>query len=90
MYVDKRLAGITAVQTLSRLNRSYDGKDPTYIVDFVNDPEEILTAFRTYYETVALSNASCIITAGESLSTRTCRGALGTNRMSNIVRRPWR
>jgi hypothetical protein len=49
MYVDKRLAGITAVQTLSRLNRAYDGKDTTYVVDFVNDPEEILAAFKTYY-----------------------------------------
>ncbi|OGR34213.1 MAG: type I restriction endonuclease subunit R, partial [Desulfuromonadales bacterium GWD2_61_12] len=41
MYVDKRLAGLQAVQTLSRLNRSHPGKDATYIVDFVNDPEEI-------------------------------------------------
>ena len=42
MYVDKRLAGIAAVQTLSRLNRAYPGKDTTYVVDFVNDPEDIL------------------------------------------------
>jgi hypothetical protein len=41
MYVDKRLAGIQAVQTLSRLNRAYPGKDTTYILDFVNDPEEV-------------------------------------------------
>ncbi|MCK7471691.1 MAG: hypothetical protein MZU95_13645 [Desulfomicrobium escambiense] len=46
MYVDKRLAGIQAVQTLSRLNRAYPGKDTTYVVDFVNDPEEILAAFK--------------------------------------------
>jgi type I restriction enzyme R subunit len=38
MYVDKRLAGIQAVQTLSRLNRAHPGKDTTYVVDFVNDP----------------------------------------------------
>jgi type I restriction enzyme R subunit len=38
MYVDKRLAGIQAVQTLSRLNRAHPGKDTTYVLDFVNDP----------------------------------------------------
>jgi type I restriction enzyme, R subunit len=58
MYVDKRLAGITAVQTLSRLNRAHDGKDTTYVVDFVNDPEEILTAFKTYYDSAELDNVT--------------------------------
>jgi len=58
MYVDKRLAGITAVQTLSRLNRAHDGKDTTYVVDFVNDPEEILTAFKTYYDTAELEDVT--------------------------------
>jgi type I restriction enzyme, R subunit len=58
MYVDKRLAGITAVQTLSRLNRAHDGKDTTYVLDFVNDPEEILTAFKTYYATAELANVT--------------------------------
>jgi type I restriction enzyme R subunit len=55
MYVDKRLAGIQAVQTLSRLNRAHPGKDTTYVVDFVNEPGEILEAFKTYYETAELS-----------------------------------
>ncbi|WP_374483444.1 type I restriction endonuclease subunit R [Zoogloea sp.] len=54
MYVDKRLAGIQAVQTLSRLNRAHPGKDTTYILDFVNDAEEVLAAFKTYYETAQL------------------------------------
>lgn len=54
MYVDRRLAGIQAVQTLSRLNRAYPGKDTTYILDFVNSSEEILTAFRQYYETAEI------------------------------------
>lgn len=58
MYVDKRLAGIQAVQTLSRLNRAYPGKDTTYILDFVNEPEEILAAFKTYYETAELEAAT--------------------------------
>jgi type I restriction enzyme, R subunit len=62
MYVDKRLAGIQAVQTLSRLNRAYNGphglKDNTYILDFVNDPDEVLAAFQTYYETAELAGVT--------------------------------
>lgn len=54
MYVDKRLAGIQAVQTLSRLNRAHPGKDTTYILDFVNEAEDILASFKTYYETAQL------------------------------------
>ena len=50
MYVDKRLSGIQAVQTLSRLNRTHPGKDDTFILDFVNEPDEILKAFQPYYE----------------------------------------
>ncbi|OGL45328.1 MAG: restriction endonuclease subunit R [Candidatus Schekmanbacteria bacterium RBG_13_48_7] len=50
MYVDKRLAGLQAVQTLSRLNRTYPGKEDTFILDFVNDTQEILNAFQPYYE----------------------------------------
>ena len=58
MYVDKRLAGIQAVQTLSRLNRAHPGKDTTYVVDFVNDAEEVLAAFKTYYATAELSTTT--------------------------------
>lgn len=62
MYVDKRLSGIQAVQTLSRLNRAYSGphghKDTTYILDFVNDPDEVLTAFRQYFETAELAGVT--------------------------------
>jgi type I restriction enzyme, R subunit len=54
MYVDKRLAGIQAVQTLSRLNRSHKGKDTTYVVDFVNEPADVLEAFKTYHTTAEL------------------------------------
>lgn len=50
MYVDKRLAGIQAVQTLSRLNRTHPLKEDTFILDFVNEREEIRDAFKTYYE----------------------------------------
>jgi type I restriction enzyme R subunit len=58
MYVDRRLAGIQAVQTLSRLNRAHPGKDTTYVLDFVNDATEILEAFKTYYTTAELSGAT--------------------------------
>jgi type I restriction enzyme R subunit len=58
MYVDKRLAGIQAVQTLSRLNRCYPGKDTTYVLDFVNDTQEILDAFKTYYDTAELADVT--------------------------------
>jgi type I restriction enzyme, R subunit len=50
MYVDKRLGGIQAVQTLSRLNRTHPLKEDTFVLDFVNDREEIREAFKTYYE----------------------------------------
>lgn len=50
MYVDKRLAGIQAVQTLSRLNRTHPLKEDTFVLDFVNDPAEIREAFKVYYE----------------------------------------
>jgi type I restriction enzyme, R subunit len=58
MYVDKMLGGIQAVQTLSRLNRAHTGKDTTYILDFVNEPTEILKAFKIYYETAEMEAAS--------------------------------
>jgi hypothetical protein len=55
MYVDKRLAGIQAVQTLSRLNRAHPGKDTTYVLDFANEPADVLEAFKTYHTTATLS-----------------------------------
>lgn len=50
MFVDKRLAGIQAVQTLSRLNRIHPLKEDTFVLDFVNDREEIREAFKAYFE----------------------------------------
>lgn len=55
MYVDKRLAGIQAVQTLSRLNRAHPGKDTTYVLDFVNEAADVLEAFKTYHTTAELT-----------------------------------
>jgi type I restriction enzyme R subunit len=56
MYVDKRLAGIQAVQTLSRLNRVTRGKENTFVLDFVNEPEEIYAAFKPYYEATPMGD----------------------------------
>ncbi|QBI21032.1 type I restriction endonuclease subunit R [Egibacter rhizosphaerae] len=54
MYVDKPLTGLAAVQTLSRLNRTHPDKDGTFVLDFVNDADDIAEAFEPYYgETVA-------------------------------------
>lgn len=50
MYVDRRLSGIQAVQTLSRLNRKAPGKRTTFVLDFQNEREEILESFQDYYE----------------------------------------
>lgn len=58
MYVDKKLSGIAAVQTLSRLNRVIPGKDKTYVLDFANDPGTILDAFQTYFEEASIVEAS--------------------------------
>ena len=55
MYVDKKLGGVNAVQTLSRLNRTHPGKQGTMVVDFANEADEIRKAFEPYYETTLLS-----------------------------------
>lgn len=50
MYVDKKLSGVKAVQTLSRLNRTCPGKEDTFVLDFVNKAEDIQEAFKPYYQ----------------------------------------
>ena len=60
MYVDKKLGGVECVQTLSRLNRTYPGKAETgtFILDFFNQPQDILDAFQPYYQTAELADVS--------------------------------
>ena len=58
MYVDKKLGGVGAVQTLSRLNRTASGKEDTFVMDFVNSTDEIKAAFEPYYETTILGEAT--------------------------------
>ncbi len=55
MYVDKKLGGVNAVQTLSRLNRTHPDKGGTMVLDFANEPDQIREAFEPYYETTLLS-----------------------------------
>ena len=56
MYVDKTLAGIKAVQTLSRLNRAAPNKDGVFVLDFMNDPDVIQESFEDYYQTTILAS----------------------------------
>lgn len=58
MYVDKRLSGVQAVQTLSRLNRICRGKEDTFVLDFVNDEEEIRRSFQPYYEQTTVAETA--------------------------------
>ena len=57
MYVDKRLAGVQAVQTLSRLNRMAKGKEATFVLDFRNKREDIEKAFQPYYEVTSVTES---------------------------------
>ena len=58
MYVDKKLGGVNAVQTLSRLNRIHPDKEETLVLDFANEAEEIQMAFQPYYERTLLKEAT--------------------------------
>ena len=58
MYVDRKLAGLQAVQTLSRLNRKRADKDKTFVLDFRNSIEDIQTAFRPFFEVTSVEAMS--------------------------------
>ena len=58
MFVDKKLSGVKAVQTLSRLNRTTRGKDSTFVLDFINSAEDIQKSFEPYYEATVLEQAT--------------------------------
>lgn len=58
MYVDKKLGGVNAVQTLSRLNRTCPGKDETAVIDFANEADELKKAFEPYYDCTILSEGT--------------------------------
>ena len=58
MYVDKKLGGVNAVQTLSRLNRTHPEKPGAMVIDFANESDDIRDAFQPYYETTILSETT--------------------------------
>jgi type I restriction enzyme R subunit len=58
MYVDKKLSGVQAVQTLSRLNRTHPGKEDTFVLDFENDRDDIYDAFEPYYQKTTIEETS--------------------------------
>ena len=58
MYVDKKLSGVKAVQTLSRINRMCEGKTETFVLDFVNSREEIESAFQDYFQETGVSETT--------------------------------
>lgn len=58
MYVDKKLQGVDCVQTLSRLNRTFGDSKQTFILDFFNEPQDILDAFLPYYTKAELSDVT--------------------------------
>lgn len=58
MYVDKKLGGVAAVQTLSRLNRTAPSKEDVFVLDFVNDPDDIQKAFQPYYTSTILAGST--------------------------------
>ena len=60
MYVDKKLSGVKAVQTLSRLNRTCAGKEDTFVLDFANDRETIFESFQPYYEITTVTEETDI------------------------------
>lgn len=58
MYVDKKISGVKAVQTLSRLNRICPGKEDTFVLDFANDRQDILDSFQPYYELTTMEETT--------------------------------
>ncbi|WP_238694067.1 MULTISPECIES: DEAD/DEAH box helicase family protein [unclassified Kocuria] len=84
MYVDKRLSGIAAVQTLSRLNRRMDGKTDTYVLDFVNDPDQILAAFQEYYEDAEIKTPSDLDLVSKQLEKLKAAGIFNDSEVDRV------
>lgn len=84
MYVDKQLSGIAAVQTLSRLNRRMDGKTDTYVLDFVNDPDQILAAFQEYYEDAEIKTPSDLDLVSKQLEKLKAAGIFNDSEVDRV------
>ncbi|KFL89617.1 Type I restriction-modification system, restriction subunit R [Acetobacter malorum] len=91
MYVDRKLGGIQAVQTLSRLNRCYPGKDITYVVDFANEPQDILSAFQDYYtkaELTDVSDPNCVLNLRHKLDDADLYDQTEVDRVVHVLMQP--
>jgi type I restriction enzyme R subunit len=91
MYVDRKLGGIQAVQTLSRLNRAYPGKDTTFVVDFVNEPADVLAAFKQYHTTAELadiSNPNVVLELRNKLDSAGCYDQFEVDRVASVTVNP--
>jgi type I restriction enzyme R subunit len=91
MYVDRRLAGIQAVQTLSRLNRAHPGKDTTYVLDFANSADEVLKAFSTYYavaELEAVTDPNIVFDLRAKLDAAGCYDDFEVARVAAVLMNP--
>ena len=85
MYVDKRLSGVAAVQTLSRLNRTAPGKDQTFVIDFSNSAEDIVAAFAPYYETTTLADVTNPNIVHETMNKLDAAGVYQQNEIDGLV-----
>ena len=85
MYVDKRLSGVAAVQTLSRLNRTAPGKDQTFVLDFANTAEDIVEAFEPYYEATTLADVTDPNIVHETMNKLDAAGIYQESEISGLV-----
>lgn len=85
MYVDKTLSGLAAVQTLSRLNRIHPDKDGTFVLDFVNDADEIAAAFEDFTRSTA---RTCAVSTSRPAASRSRRRSRWTRAASCRRRQP--
>ncbi|OHU93373.1 type I restriction endonuclease subunit R [Mycobacterium talmoniae] len=85
MYVDKRLSGVAAVQTLSRLNRKAPGKDQTFVLDFANTAEDIVEAFEPYYEATTLADVTDPNIVHETMSKLDAAGIYQESEIDGLV-----
>lgn len=86
MYVDRELKDISAVQTLSRLNRSYLGKECVYVLDFVNKADDIIESFAPYYTASKLFGASDVTVVDNLRCSIESSDFLAPNAVQDIVR----
>jgi type I restriction enzyme, R subunit len=85
MYVDKRLSGVAAVQTLSRLNRVAPGKDQTFVLDFANIAEDIVEAFEPYYEATTLADVTDPNIVHETMNKLDAAGIFQESEINGLV-----